>query len=228
MNIGLMSCRLGVLGSAVEHFERSDQLFRAIQDVRGQTVCAINLSCVRLRMGKVEKAKADALRALELARTIGQPVYEAEALANLGAAERDLGELDVAIEHMRLGLCRQLETGRVSDRVSDLADLALAYLLKGELATACATVDEVLPSAQGEAADVSLWPQNLYWIAARVYRAAGRDAEWPAALTSAHTMMHERATPLTDQGEREAFFALPLNREIEDAFTGKGWPKTKR
>jgi tetratricopeptide (TPR) repeat protein len=225
LNIGLISCRLGVLGTAIEHFEGSAELFREIQDVRGQAVCAINVSCLRLRMGNAAQAKADAKRALRLSRKMNHAVYEAEALANLGAAERDLGELDAAIEHMRLGLSRQLETGRISDRVNDLADLALAYFLNGELPAAVAAIGEVISAAQGTAADVSLWPQNLYWIAARIYRAAGRDAEWPALLTSARTIMNERAEALADQGERGAFFELPLNREIEDAYNGKDWPK---
>jgi tetratricopeptide (TPR) repeat protein len=223
LNIGLISCRLGVLGRAIAEFERSAELFRTIHDIRGQAVCAINLSCLRLRMGNAAEAKADAQRALELARKMKHAVYEAEALANLGAAERDLGELDIAIGHMKEGLGRQLETGRVSDRVNDLADLALAYFLGGNLTAACEAVGEVLSAAEG-APDVSLWPQNLYWIAARVYRGAGRDADWPPLLASAHTIMHERAGALSDPGERDAFFALPLNREIEEAATGQGWP----
>jgi hypothetical protein len=35
--------------------------------------------------------------------------------------------------------------------------------------------------------------------------------------------MHERAAALTDAADRNAFFALPLNREIETAFARKGW-----
>jgi hypothetical protein len=85
-------------------------------------------------------------------------------------------------------------------------------------------VAEVLAGAQGAADDVSLWPQYLYWIAARVYRGAGRDAEWPALLELAHGILHARAAVLSDDGEREAFFDLPLNREIEDAFSRQRWP----
>jgi len=227
LNIGLISCRIGVLDRAILEFERSAELFRTIHDLRGQTVCAINLSCMRLRMGNAVEAKADAQLALELAKKMKHAVYEAEALANLGAAERDLGELATAIGHMRLGLSRQLETGRVSDRVNDLADLALAYFLNGEISAACEAVQEVLAAVQG-AADVSLWPQNLYWIAARVYRGAGRDAEWPGLLELGHAILHERAAALSDAGERDAFFALPLNSEIEDAFARKLWPAPDR
>jgi hypothetical protein len=36
--------------------------------------------------------------------------------------------------------------------------------------------------------------------------------------------MNERGSVLTDPGERDAFFALPLNREIEDAYLGERWP----
>jgi tetratricopeptide (TPR) repeat protein len=225
LNLGLISCRMGVLGRAIAEFERAAQLFRSIHDTRGQTVCAINLACLRLRRGETLEAKADAQLALEFARRMKHTVYEAEALANLGAAERDLGELDAAIEHMQLGLSRQLETGRVSDRANDLADLALAYHLHGDSAAACSAVDEVLASAQS-ASDLSLWPQNLYWIAAQVYRGAGRDEAWPELLATAYRIMLERGSVLTDADERNEFFALPLNREIEDAHVGRRWPQT--
>ena len=223
LNLGLISCRIGVLGRAIAEFERAALLFRSMHDTRGQAVCAINLACLRLRRGASTEAKADALLALELARRMKHGVYEAEALANLGAAERDLGQLDVAIEHMRLGLSKQLETGRVSDRANDLADLALAYHLSGDSAAACVAVDEVLTSAHS-ASDLSLWPQNLYWIAARIYRGARRDAEWPPVLETAHQLMHERGGVLTDAAEREEFFTLPLNREIEQAHSENRWP----
>jgi hypothetical protein len=39
--------------------------------------------------------------------------------------------------------------------------------------------------------------------------------------------MRERAVPLTDQCDREAFFAVPLNREIERAFNENEWPGTE-
>jgi DNA-binding SARP family transcriptional activator len=223
LNLGLISCRMGVLGRAIAEFERAAELFRSIHDTRGQTVCAINLACLRLRRGETDQAKTDAQLALDLSRRMKHTVYEAEALANLGAAERDLGELDLAIEHMQLGLTRQLETGRVSDRANDLADLALAYHLKGDSTAACEAIGEMLTSVDG-ASDLSLWPQNLYWIAARVYRGAGRDDEWPRLLETAHRIMNERASVLSDPAERTAFFALPLNREIDDASAGRGWP----
>jgi len=223
LNLGLISCRIGVHERAIAEFERSARLFETIHDARGQTVCAINLACLRLRMGQSSEAKADALVGLELARRMKHTVYEAEALANLGAAERDLGELDLAIEHMQLGLSKQLESGRISDRANDLADLALAYFLRGDTSAACEAVREVLDAAQG-ASDLSLWPQNLYWIAARVYRGTGFDTEWPALLEFAYRTMNERGSVLTDTGERDAFFALPLNREIQEAYLSERWP----
>ena len=48
-------------------------------------------------MGRPQEAKVAALTALELTRRMKTPAYEAEALANLGGAERDLGEVDSAI-----------------------------------------------------------------------------------------------------------------------------------
>ena len=49
------------------------------------------------------------------------------ALANLGNAERSLGELEAAIEHMGAGIALRRPIQDPRDFVDDLADLALTY-----------------------------------------------------------------------------------------------------
>jgi hypothetical protein len=43
-------------------------------------------------------------------------------------------------------------------------------------------------------------------------------------MARASRTMNERGSVLTDAGERDAFYALPLNREIQEAYLGERWP----
>jgi DNA-binding SARP family transcriptional activator/tetratricopeptide (TPR) repeat protein len=224
VNAGLISCRLALFGEARAHFERAEHLFNAIEDVRGQAVCAINRSWLRLNMGRPQEAKIAALSALELARRMKTPAYEAEALANLGGAERDLGEVDSAIAHMLEGLERQAGLGRPSDRVADQADLALAYLYANDIGSAGRLVDEFLPTASS-AIESSPCPQNFYWVAARIYRAMHRDAEWPPLLERANALVRSRAAGLPSEGDQHEFLAIPVNQAILAAASENRWPE---
>ncbi len=63
-----------------------------------------NASFVHVHLGEPAEAKALASSALQIAREIAYPVFEAAALSNLGNAERALGEPGDAIAHMEAGL----------------------------------------------------------------------------------------------------------------------------
>jgi tetratricopeptide (TPR) repeat protein len=102
--MGVVATRLGALDEAETAFARAQTIFEQLHDARGQIVGALNLGFLRLCAGEPAASKVFGLRALELARHAKHAAFEAQALANLGAAERDAGELDAAIEHMAAGL----------------------------------------------------------------------------------------------------------------------------
>ncbi len=224
VNAAVISLRLGDLDKACELLESAGSYFSAMLDVRGEVVCELNTAFARLVGGNATAAKSGAQRALSKARAIGLKAMEAQALATLGAAERDLGEIEAAIDHMREGLALERALDRTSDIANDLADLTLAYLRKGDLAAAKLTTDELLRTAERSATG-ALWPHYLYWVAARTFHKA-RDSKRAAALLERTSTLYRAALDsIADPAIAERFGKLSFNREIETALTRGRWPK---
>lgn len=97
-----------------------------MNNVRGQLISVLNLGMTAFFVGNFAEAKAAGECGLTLAHAINSPVMEANALANLGAAERELGELPQAIEHRQAGLALRRPLGQPADLGTDLYDLTLA------------------------------------------------------------------------------------------------------
>jgi predicted ATPase len=222
-NGGLHSVRLGLLDQAETSLRAAREQFRVLQDVRGQAACAVNISYVRLLLGDADEAKRNANEALELARGMAFASYEAAALANLGLAERDLGDLNKAIEHMEAGLQIRRRLGASPDYADDLAHLAFVYVLAGKNDAAKPLLDELATTLDAPS-EVVFMPQFAYWVAAQAYRALGERKRTQALLEKAHEVLTEHGSAISDPREREAFFALSVNREIEDAIKRKRWP----
>jgi tetratricopeptide (TPR) repeat protein len=148
--------------------------------------------------------------------------YRAQALANLGAAERDLGRLRDALAHMEEGLQSQLSLGRLPDAVSDLADIALAHAMSGDFARAAAHIETIL-SIDRSWTNAAIFPPFPPWIAARILHARGDERAaptlaWAAALTrdfSASIDVPELAA---------SFLALPFIAELRAAAARDTWP----
>ncbi len=95
--------QLGLLEDARTSLTDALEIFEAVDDWRGRAVALTNLSMVRLLQQAPSEAKDLGVRALDASRKIANSVIEAAALANLGNAERELGDVDAALEHMRRG-----------------------------------------------------------------------------------------------------------------------------
>jgi tetratricopeptide (TPR) repeat protein len=223
VNASLPAARLGLFASAAPGLERALAIFASAGDVYGQAVCTINLSYGCLQRGASEDAKRFAGLPLSYARTLQNKVFLAEALANLGAAERDLGELSEAVAHMQAGIAQQAPDVRRGDQLNDRADLALARFYAGAYDEAARMADDFI----GDAADedvLNLWPHKLAWYAARIYRAVGRTADARRLVERAHAVMEKRARSLSNDREREEAASLPLHRSIAAAWERDEWP----
>ena len=100
--------------------------------------------------GRARDAKSLAQAALDLAREIAHTALQAEALANLGSAERDLGEWMYAyavLDHA-LTLRRQLGV-LTADSINALADFALARAMHDELLVAVDLAEDILRALTG-------------------------------------------------------------------------------
>ncbi len=125
---------------AREHYER-------VGDRRVRAASLINEGSAAVWQGRARDAKSLAQAALDLAREIDHTALRAEALANLGSAERDLGELDAALFHMDHALTLRRQLGVLTaDSIDSLADFALARAMHGELLVAVDLAEDILTS----------------------------------------------------------------------------------
>ena len=215
-NRTLLLMRLGLFAEALTSIERSNQLFDKVQERRTIVANQVNASFVNLQLGKAAEAKALAASALHIAREIAYPVFEAAALANLGNAERALGEIDAGITHMQAGLKIRRSIQEPRDYADDLADLTLAYLSAHCDDRAFATAREIY-AIGSESFDGSFWPQYAWWAAAQGLAAGGAQRESHEAMTCARSELEKLAARIHDEHIRAAFLRLPVNAAIAQA-----------
>jgi DNA-binding SARP family transcriptional activator/predicted ATPase len=212
-NRTLLLMRLGLFTEALESIERSNRLFDKVQERRTIAANQVNASFVNLHLGRAVEAKALAVSALQITRQIAYPVFEAAALANLGNAERVLGEIDGAVAHMEAGLSIRRSIQESGDFADDLADLTLAYLNAGRNDDAFSTARELF--AIGSASfDGVFWPHYAWWAAAHGLAAGGAEREAREASARARAELKAFAERIADERMRAAFLLVPINARI--------------
>jgi len=220
-NQSAVEIQVGLLEAASWRLAEALAIFAEHGDLRGVSGSRTNQSIVALLRGDARDAKRLGDAALADARTIDNHVIEAAALSNLGNAERELGECEQALEHMREAIAIRKRLGRPAT-FEELGDLALAYLAAGELASARSTAEEIMGRLNGSSEN-TVWPHYCLWAAARAFRASGEEAAARGALSRASTLVERQIVAMTDPGSRAAFRALPVVVAIEAAVAGS-WP----
>jgi tetratricopeptide (TPR) repeat protein len=148
--------------------------------------------------------------------------YRAQALANLGAAERDLGRLDAALAHMGEGLQLQLGLDRLPNAISDLADIALAHAMAADLERAATHVETIL-AIDRSTTDAAIFPPYPPWIAARILNACG-DERAAATLAWALALTENFSASIDLPDLAASFLALPFVADIRAAAARNAWP----
>ncbi|HEV3152834.1 MAG TPA: AAA family ATPase [Candidatus Baltobacteraceae bacterium] len=213
--------QLGLVGDAQDSLTSALEIFETFEDVRGRVACLANLSMVRLLQQEPHEAKEIGMRALQISREISNSVIEAAALANLGNAERELGELDSALAHMKEALAIRERLGR-SATFEELGDFALAQL-KAREPDAVRTADDIMDRADASGEN-TVWPHYCFWAAARVYHERGEPAKAAAALEKAQAHVRAQLEAMSDERSRRAFGNLKDVRAIAAAASDGIWP----
>jgi tetratricopeptide (TPR) repeat protein len=218
MNLGMLHGRCADFEEGRAYFARARVLQERLGDERARTAAFLNESFLALWQQRPDEAKALAMQALACAMHMNHASFRAAALANLGAAERDLGELDAALAHVEEGLAAQLELGRLPDAVSDLADAALTHAIRGNMKIARMHVDRILDLDHA-------WASAAFppWVAARVLHAAG-DPRAFDVLASASKLASTFSASIDVPELRTCFDALPFIVELKSVCGGGAWP----
>ncbi len=212
----------GLLPEADTSIASALAIFEETGDERGVAVCRANLCMIRLLLGDAVDARAIGLRALADARSIANPLIEAAALANLGNAERELGEIAKALEHMHAAIAIRHRLG-LSATFEELGDLALTQLASGDLEASRSTADDIMARAP-KSGDNTVWPHSCYWAAARIYHAIEETAHARNALELAVRHVEEQREALGEATARRGFDELATIRAIVAAHEEDRWP----
>jgi DNA-binding SARP family transcriptional activator len=212
-NRTMLLMRLGLFEEALVSIERSNVLFETVHEQRTIVANRVNASFVKLHLGDALAAKELAQSALTAAKEIAFPIFEAAALANVGNAERSLGEYDAAIEHMEAGIALRRPIQNPRDFVDDLADLTLAYVEAGRGRDGLATAEE-LGTIGATSFEGAFWPHYIWWAMAQGLAAGGAAARASVAAAQARAEVVRFAERIEDSRLREAFLSVPVNARI--------------
>ena len=224
VNSGIHCFRFGLLDDAERSLRACLKVFESLEDRRGEAASAINLSYVRLLRGDPAEAKVFASIGLDRARAAHHAMYEAAALGNLGAAERDLGELVEGISHMNEGIAARESLNRPGDYADDLAHLLAAHLALGDMENV-RTLSRKLADSLATSSPSIFIPQLAFWIAARAFRELDDTPLARRMLDRAHAIVEGQIESIEGAAEIANYRALSVNREIDAAFRRDVWPE---
>jgi DNA-binding SARP family transcriptional activator/tetratricopeptide (TPR) repeat protein len=222
MNLAMLHGRCGAIDEGRRYLLLAREHQRRLQDDRAITASLLNESFLALWQRRPSEAQALATQALERAQRMNHVSYRAAALANLGAAERDLGLIDEALAHMEEGLAQQLQLGRLPDAVSDLADVALAHAMRGDLDRSGEHVERILLIDRAWT-NAAIFPPFPPWVAARILHARGDKRAQPI-LAWAAQLARDFSASIDVPELAASFLALPFVADIGAAAAHDLWP----
>jgi hypothetical protein len=123
---------------------------------------------------------------------------------------------------MQAGLAIRRRLSAATDYADDLAHLAHASVMAGDMKSARALSDELAPSLEAMSPTIFM-PQFAYFAAAQAFRGLGERDRAQATLKKAHAIVMEQAAAIAGPVERAAYLSLDVNREIDAAIKRKDW-----
>jgi predicted ATPase/DNA-binding SARP family transcriptional activator len=212
LNGAMLEFAVGNLALALDQLQEAQRRFAALDDLRGTCLTCVNASLALSFLGRHDDAIANARRGIEIAQACRNPLIEAQAFSNLGAAYRRSGDFEAAYATLGVALSLRRPTTSVVDLAEDLCDLALTCLMLGRIDKALAAVVEYLPVLD-ELCGQSLFAQDLCFTAARALDAAG-DPRAVDLVARARGILDERLASLPDEESRRRFVDFGCNPAI--------------
>ncbi len=222
LNRGIFLSYISQFAEAEESFTEARKSFCALKDSRGEFVSVLNLGMLYYYTNRFIEAKATAEQALTLGRRAGNVTFEAMALTNLGAAERELGELAAAVEHMLAGIAHHDGMARPLDLIGDLSDLLLTYVRAGDGTAALCTAERIEALLETAPDEPRFYHYVLFALAAAYRDSAPETAR--AFLARAHAAYVALSDAHADEASRGRFADISFNRHLLNAWHHDRWP----
>lgn len=220
LNQGILENEIANFAEAARITERALEIFVALDDARGRSTALTNLATIHAEIGDGQRAYREAEESIRVAHDGGLRPAEALGMENLALAAAASGEIAEAIELGENALAKHEELGSRSRSVRLIGDLAIWYATLGDLTSARARVDEMLPLAAHIWAE---WPQRFHWAAAQILRATGDGARAHEELHLARDLVASLAAELRGE-ELERYLSASWNAAIIRAHDADEWP----
>ncbi len=162
--LGLLAETQMFLGKFTEAREVLEGIVRsgtAEESVRAR----VHLGRIANRMGVYTEAQTVLSAAVQESAKRGDPALEGEALRALGAVERKLGNLGVAIEY--LSRASRLLDADPREKSRAMIDLGAALIARGDLSGARAKLEEAVPLARKGSREEAALQNNLAIVLSR-------------------------------------------------------------
>ncbi len=221
--LGHVEVSLGNYAAAIDNYQQGFQIGERLKDFYEMAGASINLSCAASFQEDYLAEKEYAQRGVSLARQAKNQHFEGAALQNLGEAERELGDLDLARQHLNEALSLMEDATQVIERASVQIDLALTHWKAGDLPLALQMVEQVLsvyPEIEGKDDNI----HRFLWAAVQILRAAGQPERAAQILAQAHQAFQKDLAAIPDAEMRQTFAGMKHNRQIAAAYERGEWP----
>ena len=217
--LGWIYQRLGEYKLAAQHYEAKLEVRRTIGDRYGEATALSHLGWLAYDQHNPQAGLDYCRQALEISQSVNDRENEAYALSGMGLNQEQLGDLDIATANYQAALAIQNEIGATTLAIFDLSGLARIALEQQDLEAAhdhISTVADWVLSGNAQ----KFWdPWVIYQSSYQVLTALGEADMARTILNEAHTLLHQRATEISDEYLRECFLShVEANREIEQAW----------
>jgi tetratricopeptide (TPR) repeat protein len=217
--LGRLATSVGDFPTAQAYLEHSLQRSRESNSVFKECVALGNFSWLAQFQNDYQGALAMCQQALGLAQAMEDHYLEFDVRIMLGNSLLGLGLVAEAGQAYQAALKVYQLPDPKSLSIEPLAGLARVALASGDLAQALEHVGAILAYLEdGGTVDGTLEPLQIYLTCYQVLYAAG-DPRAERVLTTAHTLLQERAAKLPDESTRRMFLQnVPYHREIVAAW----------
>ncbi len=173
------------------------EIRRSLGDLRGEASCLGNLGYTMTVAERGAEAVPLLERCAEIYRGLALPHFEGSAHTNLGEAHKQLGNLDLALEHYRTALRLQGDADpfRLGRAQSNIADILRRLDWLGEAASYAQRAYEANRQT-GNRIDEAVALEVLGYASTAEGRALDARRQWEQALAILHDLNHPRAAEL--------------------------------
>jgi tetratricopeptide (TPR) repeat protein len=212
INRGVSSQRLGDFSAAEADYLRARSISEAVGQREQTYLTMINFASVAWMRGDYERARQLAHEAAAFSHQHRLPDDGCSALGFAGRAERDLGKVEAAREHLEASLLyrRTRDPRAVLEALVEIIPVRLAL---GDVAGALVAAEELMTGLEGNRMRVN-FPARALSVAASAFDAAGESDRARTLHDEASALLRELSGRIADEPSRTGYLSHRFHQAI--------------